>query len=347
MRMRVSRLSPLSNPRHILLQETPKTHTQGSGVKNTKIPATLNGFIASNELATVDNLQAEDTSSTRLDGNTILKSIEKNVLPYRHTCNTDGATGTGMTTIYVLGDEQIRNVGPQLNDDLKTKNERYNVLGMVCSSATSTEILKSCELLFPLLKSEDIVILMLGANDKNPYKLYCNLSNILHILRDHTVLVGSVQFNPYLSERKLNEKIKLLTNNYTNSRFIHFNFKSVYLNNTKYYAKKLSFKLHVEIRLLSIKITFKFTPNNELSNCMETASTNKTSSIKKGTIPYYFKIKDSIASAEKILNIPSQSIETHKKGTIPFYFQDYSTNKRKVDNTTEIQKNKQQFFRCQ
>lgn len=317
--MRIHRLSPIYNSRSFHLTETPKSCPQEHNKLSPK-PHQL--FQAHNQLAAI-RLEGDDLKKSTKP----LDSCKQKSIKMRSSI--DGATSVEKKKFLILGDEQARGLASQINEDRKKKNDTtYDIFGMVQSGAKCSEILKSCETLNYSLKSDDIVILAVGANDDNPYKMLIDLGNILYILRNQNVFVINVQYNRYLNERLLNKKIQMLLVNYNKSHFVKITGREDVQTNTKKFIKMLSFKLHVETDLLTTKSqqmlkkrdTCSFSPsshdNVEVNReCLtqnqnyvspadilllptqtqpsltkqEDLEHNLTTTCKKGTIPYFFK----------------------------------------------------------
>lgn len=67
------------------------------------------------------------------------------------------------------------------------------------NEATSKQILNSCDNIKDSLGKDDVIILAIGSNDKNPYFLLSELGTALYKLRNFNVFVGNVLHSPYLN----------------------------------------------------------------------------------------------------------------------------------------------------
>lgn len=123
-------------------------------------------------------------------------------------------------------------------------NDVYNVSGEVKPNASSSAILKNLENKSQLFLRDNIIILAVGSNDKNPYELFTSLCNILSKLKNNRVYLLGVQRNNYLNTKLLNSELKMIAkitqiaNTYVETNLnIHHNY--YYMNPLDY----LSFKL--------------------------------------------------------------------------------------------------------
>lgn len=199
--------------------------------------------------------------------------------------------------IYVVGDQQVRGLtGKLLKLRAKGWNNRYNVTGIVKPYAISSQILSTCVSLYDTITADDVLVLSLGCNDKNPYLIMTNLCNILSRLNCKIILL-SIQNNDYLNVNKLNNEINGLIRNYANCTFI-----DIYSILTDYPLRNTSVKRLISYKINTI-IDYEKYKNDYLTNikqlqCRFTIVKNNSKIVnnekghnlhKKGTIPYYFK----------------------------------------------------------
>lgn len=99
--------------------------------------------------------------------------------------------------INIIGDQQVRGLAEQMTKMRSGKwNDNYTVSGMVKPSALSSQILKSCEHLDKSsLTKDDILILSVGSNDRNPNEIITNICNTLCKLRECRIFLLSVLQN--------------------------------------------------------------------------------------------------------------------------------------------------------
>ncbi|CAG9790268.1 unnamed protein product [Diatraea saccharalis] len=163
---------------------------------------------------------------------------------------------------------------------------------------------------------DDILILSIGSNDNNPYEIISNLCNTLCNFKKCKIFVLSVQYNNHLNIHKLNSKIDLIVRNYDNCHFIKTDqlLKSYIFKKKTSIIQKISFKLNIEINFLKYKQKFlnnivkisndlKYRNNCVVKNTLLN-SQNQPKIIKKGTIPYYFGLKQKDSNTNEI---PEQS----------------------------------------
>lgn len=180
-------------------------------------------------------------------------------------------------TVYIIGDEQARGMAPRL---IKTRfgkwNDVYNVTAMLKPYASCSQILTSLDSISNIITGDDIIILSLGCNDKNPYLLFTELCNALFKFKDYKILLLNVRQNRHLNYKMLNSELKLLVNNYKNCEFVDVSSDEKYSKN--YLLNLTCFKLNVEIDYLKYKIDYIENVNKfkTLNNCndQEQSGTN-------------------------------------------------------------------------
>lgn len=156
--------------------------------------------------------------------------------------------------IFILGDQQIRGLAIKLIETRLGKwNDVYHISSIVKPSAPSLDILTNIEPLLDVITKDDIIILAVGSNDKDPFLLYSNLCNAIYKLNGFNVFVTSVFQNRYLNVEKLNFDISRMIKNYQNATFIHIELRDL---GPKMYLKQLTFKLNIEVDYLKYKHDF-------------------------------------------------------------------------------------------
>lgn len=164
--------------------------------------------------------------------------------------------------IVLIGDEYVRGISRQLIESRMNKwNDCYTVTCLSKPGASSSQILNSIPDIAATSTREDIVIVSVGSNDKNPYKLFYELCIALDKLSFcKQIYVLKVQNNPFLNVNMLNNYIKLIVQNLTNCKFVNIFDKSycntVYKKNASNYAKAFCNKLNTEIDYLQYKDQF-------------------------------------------------------------------------------------------
>lgn len=304
--------------------ETPKTHTNSIPQRlvrqmsdnirtdiltNNKTEHLINN-LPSLSTWTLPTIVRNDCDQKAVNASTVTEEVNKNK-------NNDKRR-----MIYIVGDEQAQNLAASMLENRQGKwNDEYGIFGMVKASATSCEILRTCENMSQSVTKKDIIILCFGICDQNVYKYVSNLSNILYIFRKQKVFITNVQYNPCLNEHMLNRQLHLIVRNYSNCKLIHLTNKNVYMNKMNDFTSMLSSKINLEIDSMTYNekfLTFSnktkhpLQPGVYIENKLSTSLISQEN--KKGTIPYYFKPKNQTQPNNNKPQIP------FKKGTIPFLF---------------------------
>lgn len=152
--------------------------------------------------------------------------------------------------ILVLGDQQVREFAQEIAAQRNNNkwNNIYSVSGISKPYATSTQVLSNFDQLSERLKSDDIIVLGIGSNDKNPYLFLTELCSSLHKVKNNKVFILNVLNNRFLNTNLLNKHIKLIVKNYPNCQFIDTSDVMVSANNYNYVSKRfMCFKINIEI----------------------------------------------------------------------------------------------------
>lgn len=197
--------------------------------------------------------------------------------------------------IMILGDQLVKGLSSSIRIKRQNQwNDVYTVFSTVKPHATAAQVLSSCESLLKTLNSDDIVILGIGSNEKNPYSMLSELSTALHKLKQYRVFVLNVYDNPYLNVKLLNNSINLVTQNYTNCKFIN-TFGPKHSPILQQSLDLLCFKINIEINYLEYNKLYIVKENAKTPLLLNAgkksikANTHrfKVALIQK-TIPYYF-----------------------------------------------------------
>ncbi|KAJ8707372.1 hypothetical protein PYW08_010624 [Mythimna loreyi] len=180
--------------------------------------------------------------------------------------------------IVIFGDQQAYGLNKTMtNTRLNKWNNNYKITSFIKPQATSAQVLSSCNDDFvKTLTSDDIIVLVIGSNDKNPYSLITELCNVLYKLRNNTVFITNVQNNPYLNESTINYNLGLIIQNYKNCKYIkihNFDYiSSINDRSTKsyhqHYLSHLCLKLNTHIDYIKYKTEFlnRFKNKNKIQN---------------------------------------------------------------------------------
>jgi hypothetical protein len=233
--------------------------------------------------------------------NIYLKPTSPNVLLsndntlMNNTTNNNSNTST-KSRIFILGDEQISGLSKKIQNRQKpTLCDSYTVTTMVKKNAICSQILNSCDDLEKTMKKDDIVILAIGKNDKNPYQLFSELGTALFKLKKFKVFIVNVLYNSNLNINLLNYNIQTLVRNYNNCKFIKLS------NNYNMHLNELSYRINIEIDY--IQYQKEFLAPQKIRAFLSKNSTYKkhkrTIKLKQKTILHYFTKIDSNNLSDK------------------------------------------------
>ncbi|CAH1636951.1 unnamed protein product [Spodoptera littoralis] len=145
-------------------------------------------------------------------------------------------SGTGNTQrVMIFGDQAgygIRNI---IQDYL---GKQFTVTSFIKPYATTKEVLKPSESLCKDFGKSDFVIILAGANDRNPMDIQTYLHYTLRQLQFTNVLVVPLRKQFYLNENNVNNLLKLVCHNCKTSCFVPF-------QNDSIVSKKSVSKLHI------------------------------------------------------------------------------------------------------
>lgn len=199
-----------------------------------------------NHLANVNNSRA---SCTTVDNSQVCQSVD---------VSKGEAPNNTKPNIYIIGDQQVKGLTEQLlKSRSKGWNDCYKVTGIVKPFALSPQILNSCTSLYDSLTDDDILILSVGCNDKNPYLIMSSLCNMLCNLKKCKIFFFSVEQNCYLNVNRLNSEINSLIKNYSNCTFINIDLLvSDYPLGNMTARQLIIFKINIEIDYDKYKIMY-------------------------------------------------------------------------------------------
>lgn len=227
------------------------------------------------------------------------------------------------STIFIIGDQQVKGLSSKMLYARAYKwNDVYRVSALVKPYALCSDILSYCTALVNQLKTNDKIVISVGANERNPYLLIKNLSLALHTLQDFQVYILQITENKYIQESKLNDIVYSLAKTYSNCNFIKLN----KIDPSQDFLSQLTTVINLQID--GDDYALKFLPqsktkirslNNTWYKKLYTSITKSKQNC-KGTIPYLFqKQTEKLKIQENELKTQSMS-NNPKKGTIPYYF---------------------------
>lgn len=183
--------------------------------------------------------------------------------------------------IFIIGDQQLSYLPTEMHSArLNTWNDIYTVQGIIRPYSTCTQTLIDSNNLSKTLQRNDIVIIGIGSNEKNPTKLYTELCNTLHTLKENKVFVVNILQNPYLNTYMLNNMIHLICKTYENCTYISLNQSKSNIHSRRNYIKQLSHKLNIEIDYIHYIKSFSATSSSKLNPTQE-----QTKNVLKETVP--------------------------------------------------------------
>ncbi|CAG4935557.1 unnamed protein product [Colias eurytheme] len=174
---------PISNKSPEKEKSSSDIHSQEYPPKNTQ-PVNTTASQTNNQNGLPDKKIISISIASGSKNLTVNNSIENTKIEDKISINSK-------PKIIIFGDQSARGLSKSLIESRsKLENNDYKIAAFIKPYATSERILSSCNSEFlKSLSSEDIVILAIGANDKNPFNLFSNLCNTLHQLRNQTVFV--------------------------------------------------------------------------------------------------------------------------------------------------------------
>lgn len=222
--------------------------------------------------------------------------------------------------IQILGDQTCLGLSQKLSETRKNKwNDKYAVIGYSKPQASAIDILSSVDNIIKHSNSNDIIVLSLGSNDKDPYQFVFELCNALYRLQKFRVLVLSIANSEYINSDMQNRYVKLLCKHYKYAKFIDADEMD---------RDTLCFKLNIEIDSLDYDLQF--------INCVKHKNLKPIKPVKeykKGTIPYLLNklknksqmhrhetpSKELVYRDLKTKMVPKSS-QKLKVGSIPYYY---------------------------
>lgn len=152
--------------------------------------------------------------------------------------------------ILILADQQGRHICKYLQ---RLLGDNYFVSSFCKPGCNMSKILNSEVEYISTLNNNDIVIVIGGTNDRNPYEFQSCLVNWLKNCNNVNVLFSEVPYNNILNENKLNYELKFICSKYNNATYVDMNF-SRYVPSPKNFFAYLSRMFLREILHIDYKI---------------------------------------------------------------------------------------------
>lgn len=228
----------------------------------------------------------------------------------KHRDNTkknDDTTTTTRHKLLVVGEERLSGLSAAITSARRGKwNDIYTTFGFTMQNALSMQISEYCGSIENSINEGDVVILGIGSHDSNPEILHKNVCIALSKLSKATIYLLPVLHNPHLNENTLNYHLKLWSKTFKNCTLIDIPHNRNSNYDTRMYLNSISkiVNLHVDSQKYELQYIYSlakarctFTKNRGLtvqrSNIKKVEQCNtgkKIDELKKGTIPYYFKV---------------------------------------------------------
>lgn len=273
------------------------------------------------------------------NNSSMCKEEPENVLERMSDDYKDKQTDSGKysnSTIYILGGQQCSGMASILRHSrINTQFQEYRITSTIKPNAPCEEVLRTAETMNA--DKNDIIIVNIGENDKNPTKLCAELSFFLKSHYKPTVIVIGVKNNAYLNEKILNATLKMYCNIFDNCKFLDISDINQFDINFKL---KMCNKLNIIID--TIYYDKKFLGYNKLVVRTRNAPLQpppiKSKTHKVGTIPYYFEQKSKMCQSHKNTNCKTKIVQK----TIPEYFSKYIINNFNASSRKHVE---EKFFR--
>ncbi|CAG4985407.1 unnamed protein product [Parnassius apollo] len=207
---------------------------------NMRITKRNNSFSNKSEIAL--NVQPQDVVNKVIDKDNISSNItnKRSILVDRISAKKK---------IIIIADQYGKNVRHSLE---KLLGPEYQVYCFIKPGAESSEVLNVWKQEISSLTLNDCVVVLTGSNDRNPFKLKCNLMSWVTSCQNTNVIISEVPHNNYLNLFKLNYELKFLCSNFKRAVFLDMDYcKSV--PRRKLFALNLSRSLLKEILSISYR----------------------------------------------------------------------------------------------
>lgn len=189
--------------------------------------------------------------------------------------------------ILIIGGHQVINLASKLICSREnTMYQKYKIHSFKKPNALASDILSCSSMLSD--SKENYLIISVGENDTNPFKLMTSFTSTLKSFRVTRIIILNVVQNKYLNENKLNQMLSYVCNNFDNCTFLNMsNFDM--RNSVDNICKRLNFLIDMQYytnNYLSLK-KVKLCTRAVLHQGKE-----KSNKFRKGTttIPYLFSL---------------------------------------------------------
>lgn len=203
--------------------------------------------------------------------------------------------------LLILGSQQLIGLSYKLAKIREWNKcyEDYSIFSFLKPYAKVDEILKTCDNLG--FNENDQIVLCVGENDTNPTIFLHELSGAIKLLNKCNIIIINVNYNKALNVNTLNSYLKNLCTQLPNCEFISIE-KPFLLSRSEY--------ILYLCRKINFIIDSRYYEKTYLTGLLEQHKNNlrnhyiKEHQPKKGTIPYYFKKKETVTLME-VYNTPN------------------------------------------
>lgn len=205
--------------------------------------------------------------------------------------------------IHIIGGNQCTGLASKLTETRQnTTYDKYSISANTHPEAPTDILLQSLNKIN--INEQDKIVMCVGEEDTDPFKLVFNLQSALLNCKASAVIILSVRENKYLNEHNLNHMLKSACKHIKNCHFLQ-------INNAHYGRKQYDvYKLCKTLNILIDELDYKSKYLNFNAKKADKIGKNERTP-KVGTIPYYFmKINK---SAEQ--NHTAEVIKTVSVGT--------------------------------
>lgn len=246
------------------------------------------------------NISDELKSKTPINKSLSNENVGPTSAPLRSTieCNNDMKR-----KVLIFSDQNGKGIRNTLQNML---GKDFQVTAIIKPNVHVNQILSSCNTICKDFTDADCVIVLAGANDRNPCRFQSYIYFYLSLLTNTNVLVGEIYDNTTLNVYKQNEVLRLACSQFPNTNFIPLTYD--YL--PQYHKLNTCRLILKEI----LAIAYKFNYVKHIEKCRKEINTKKDP-IKKGTkfqstIPYLFnRMKQNNAQNKETPKVTTQNNE--------------------------------------
>lgn len=157
-----------------------------------------------------------------------LQSEQSNTMISQNISNPDNYTPSkhgDKKRAFIFGGQQCSGLTTHLiNSRLHSPYHDYQFISFIKPHATTEEILISARLFD--ISEQDRVIIFIGQNDSNPFKIHSELCTFIKSIKSH-IIVFKVRKNQFLNEQKINSMLNMICKQYVNCTYVDIDYNSL------------------------------------------------------------------------------------------------------------------------